>query len=251
VKKLVVALGIAVLSTGAMAQTVTYIDLGNVVNGRLQDFPLTPYSGVFLPEDIKSVSRDGVRFDYSKDGLNFWNSYIDKSPGSHQLSFTTDIYGATSVYTQINTYWGIPKRSDLAYIEFESSNGMSYRKWLIGDEDIRGYNYNPVGTNFINGTSTIQVASYDVYPEGGGQWLDMQRFDLPSYFLDTSLTKISIWDAAPGWEQQYLFLSGMAVKSLDPTNNAVPEPSEWAAMGLLGSGLLGLVVRGRKKNLAN
>jgi sugar lactone lactonase YvrE len=37
----------------------------------------------------------------------------------------------------------------------------------------------------------------------------------------------------------------------NPTNNAVPEPSEWAAMGLLGAGLLGLVVRGRKKNLAN
>ena len=37
---------------------------------------------------------------------------------------------------------------------------------------------------------------------------------------------------------------------LAPTNNAVPEPSEWAAMGLLGAGLLGLVVRGRKKNLA-
>ena len=32
-----------------------------------------------------------------------------------------------------------------------------------------------------------------------------------------------------------------------PTNNAVPEPSEWAAMGLLGAGLLGLVVKGRKK----
>ena len=36
-----------------------------------------------------------------------------------------------------------------------------------------------------------------------------------------------------------------------PTNNAVPEPSEWAAMGLLGVGLLGLVVKNRKKNLAN
>lgn len=32
---------------------------------------------------------------------------------------------------------------------------------------------------------------------------------------------------------------------------AVPEPSEWAAMGLFGTGLLGLVVRGRKKKLAN
>ena len=39
--------------------------------------------------------------------------------------------------------------------------------------------------------------------------------------------------------------------SSNPTNNAVPEPSEWAAMGLLGTGLLGLVVRGRKKKLAN
>ena len=39
--------------------------------------------------------------------------------------------------------------------------------------------------------------------------------------------------------------------SSNPGNNAVPEPSEWAAMGLLGTGLLGLVVRGRKKKLAN
>ena len=37
----------------------------------------------------------------------------------------------------------------------------------------------------------------------------------------------------------------------NPTNNAVPEPSEWAAMGLLGAGLLGLMVRGRKKTLAS
>jgi hypothetical protein len=250
-KKLLATLGVAAVWTGALAQSVTYIDLGTVANGRLQDFPLTPYSGIFLPNEIKSASRDGVTFDLSKNGLNFWNSYIDKTPGSHQLSFNTDIYGATSVYTQLNTYWGIPKRSDLAYIEFESSNGMSYRKWLIGDEDIRDYNYNPVGTNLINGTSTIQVASYDVYPNGGGQRLDMQRFDLPTYFSNSSLTRISIWDAAPGWEQQYLFLSGIAVKSSNPTNSAVPEPSEWAAMGLLGTGLLGLVVRGRKKKLAN
>jgi hypothetical protein len=37
----------------------------------------------------------------------------------------------------------------------------------------------------------------------------------------------------------------------NPGNNAVPEPSEWAAMGLFGAGLLGLVVKNRKKNLAN
>jgi hypothetical protein len=39
--------------------------------------------------------------------------------------------------------------------------------------------------------------------------------------------------------------------SNNPGNNAVPEPSEWAAMGLLGAGLLGLVVKNRKKSLAN
>jgi DNA-binding beta-propeller fold protein YncE len=36
----------------------------------------------------------------------------------------------------------------------------------------------------------------------------------------------------------------------NPSNpGVVPEPSEWAAMGLLGAGLLGLVVKNRKKNL--
>jgi tripartite motif-containing protein 71 len=39
-------------------------------------------------------------------------------------------------------------------------------------------------------------------------------------------------------------------KYINPNaGSAVPEPSEWAVMGLLGAGLLGLVVRGRKKNL--
>ena len=52
----------------------------------------------------------------------------------------------------------------------------------------------------------------------------------------------------------YFPLNGFLVEysaPLNPTNNAVPEPSEWAAMGLLGTGLLGLVVRGRTKKLAN
>lgn len=52
----------------------------------------------------------------------------------------------------------------------------------------------------------------------------------------------------------YFPLNGFLVEysaPLNPGNNAVPEPSEWAAMGLLGAGLLGLVVKGRKKKLTN
>ena len=49
----------------------------------------------------------------------------------------------------------------------------------------------------------------------------------------------------------YVAADSFSFRSHNPGNNAVPEPSEWAAMGLLGTGLLGLVVRGRKKNLAN
>ena len=49
--------------------------------------------------------------------------------------------------------------------------------------------------------------------------------------------------------------AGFIVKFDSTSNNlgthAISEPSEWAAMGLFGAGLLGLVIKSRKKNLAN
>lgn len=43
---------------------------------------------------------------------------------------------------------------------------------------------------------------------------------------------------------------GMTITSGPSAPSAVPEPGEWAAMGVLGFGLVGLVVRGRRR-LAN
>ena len=55
---------------------------------------------------------------------------------------------------------------------------------------------------------------------------------------------------------RYAFLSGtlndwgMTITSGTSAPSAVPEPGEWAALGVLGFGLVGLVVRGRRR-LAN
>lgn len=38
--------------------------------------------------------------------------------------------------------------------------------------------------------------------------------------------------------------------TLKGVNYAVPEPGEWAAMGILGAGLGGLVIRARKRRIA-
>ena len=40
---------------------------------------------------------------------------------------------------------------------------------------------------------------------------------------------------------------GMTITSGTSAPSAVPEPGEWAAMGVLGFGLVGLVVRGRRR----
>jgi hypothetical protein len=148
-----------------------------------------------------------------------------------------------SAYSLINTYWGNPDSNAQASIEFFGTNGAYYKKDLIGNVDIRDWNQNQF-TNTINGTSTVNVLNYYT---AGIHRMDMQEYTLPDVFSTETLTSIRLTDQRVG---QNLYLAGLAIRGTNnPTNNAVPEPSEWAAMGLLGTGLLGLVVKGRKKNL--
>jgi hypothetical protein len=248
-KKFLVALGVAALSTGAMAQSVSYIDISSAHNGRLQNSPL---DGISLPTNVSFVGQGDVQFKVDGPGNNYWNALHvpGSSPeigggGPASVEFSINAYGVTSAYSLINTYWGNANPVAQASIEFFGTNGAYYKKDLIGNVDIRDYNQN-IFTNVINGTTTVNAYTYNSF--GGGQRMDMQQYELPNVFSTQTLTKIKVTDQRIA---QHILLSGLAVRGLNPGNNAVPEPSEWAAMGLLGTGLLGLVVRGRKKKLAN
>ena len=250
-KKLLVALGIAALSTGAMAQNISYVDISSAYTGRLQNSVL---DGIFLPSDVSYVGKGDVQFKVDSAGNNYWNSIhqagLQDVPGggfgtAATVEFAVNSYGVRSGYSLIGTYWGSSSPSAKASIEFFGTNGAYYKKNLVGNVDIRDWNHF-IYTNDINGTTTVNVLNY--YSPGTHR-MDMQEYSLPEIFATETLTSIRLTDQRVG---QNLFLAGLALRGTNnPTNNAVPEPSEWAAMGLLGTGLLGLVVRGRKKKLAN
>ena len=109
---------------------------------------------------------------------------------------------------------------------------------------------NTSNLNISTGTDYVVMFEADDNQQGavafGGLFGDamtgtsMEWVNSPDSITDT-------WSTFDNWDLAFT----ANFTSSNPTNNAVPEPSEWAAMGLLGTGLLGLVVRGRKKKLAN
>ena len=207
-KKLLVALGIAALSTGAMADTWTFT-----------------YEG----SGYGSIVRD----------QDYWHNNPSIAIGTISGDF---IDGSTVGVTNGN----------LSITE----GGVQGTFTLTGTYNSSGYNSLPSSGNRFNYNNLFYPNSS---PELDAKGLIFENSD---YFVN--IGNGYLWQFGGkdfGWFMSFIrksdqtFTNGDVYGSMtfakNPTNNAVPEPSEWAAMGLLGTGLLGLVVRGRKKNLAN
>jgi hypothetical protein len=102
-----------------------------------------------------------------------------------------------------------------------------------------------IGTDLLAGNVTFDTTGKSAADMG---WEKREYSFVASSTQNYFLNFVSTMDSPMG-----MALDNVSVTAVtnNPGNNAVPEPSEWAAMGLLGTGLLGLVVRGRKKKLAN
>jgi len=122
---------------------------------------------------------------------------------------------------------------------FQVTNFMKNIIYLEGNATILQNSYTYAGTNgpLFNYSGTVDYT--------GGLWLDPLRHYISGSAHGQHLTGT--------WE-----FSGTAAKpkGVDYLNitvsgpSAVPEPGEWAAMGMLASGLGGLVVRARRRKLA-
>lgn len=103
------------------------------------------------------MTLGGVPFNIRSNnaGYQAWNAYLASDEGDGQVSLTMNVddYGATNVYTLINTFWGPPGPDAYASLIFTGTGGATYTKPLIGMDDIRDYNDGPT----INGTTTINV----------------------------------------------------------------------------------------------
>ena len=211
-KKLLVALGIAALSTGAMAQTVGGSVLYNADNGHYYQ-KYTNLGGISESwQDVSTfaTSQGGylVTITNQSEQDFLWSNIVSGSPSiNHNVLGNYSTY-LTGGFLNDNSQWG-----------WVTGEAFSYTNWQAGEP---------------NGQSVITIANVVSNANWGGRWGD--EFKVYS-----------------DWGMQNPYTLGFIVEyNSNPTapgNNAVPEPSEWAAMGLLGAGLLGLVVRGRNKNL--
>jgi hypothetical protein len=220
-KKLLVALGIAALSTGAMAQTVGGSIVYNSDNGHYyQKYTnLTGIRETWQELNTFATSQGGYLVTVtSQNEQNFlYTNFVSGSP-----TINHDVLGLYSTYLtggfyNANNQWG--------WVTGETFN---YTNWYPGEPN--GGIYTASGQNVITLCNVVSGVNW------GGKWAD--EFAKPA-----------------DWGMQNPYTLGFIVEyNSNPTapgNNAVPEPSEWAAMGLLGAGLLGLVVKNRKKSLAN
>ena len=209
-KKLLVALGVAALSTGAMAQNVGGSIIQNSDNGHYyQMFTNSQlYQGTWQEAQDFAVSQGGNLVSITSQTEQ---DFIDSNFRYYNAN---SILGLLTGGHKVNGSW-----------TWSDGSAWTYTKWWPGQPD--GWGGQDV-MHYVgnNGTPYIGATYWDDY--WGNQTGGVNNFGFYGYS-----GFILEWNSNP----------------TAPGNNAVPEPSEWAAMGLLGAGLLGLVVRGRKKNL--
>jgi hypothetical protein len=121
---------------------------------------------------------------------------------------------------------------------FQVTNFAKSIVYLEGNTTILQNTYAFAGANGpeFNYSGTVEYT--------GGLWLDPLRdfMNVPTH-VDRNLTGT--------WEFSGTSAAPKGVDYLNITvSSPVPEPGEWAAMGMLASGLGGLVVRARRRKLA-
>ena len=119
------------------AGTLTPIDFSSVQNIRIQtaENPSFPEGNVVL---------GGIPFNIPVGGNNEWTSgngggEFDSSKGIFTLTIPVNIAGVDSVYTLINSSWGVPTGGRIL-IEFFGSGGAYYSRDLVGNSDVRDWN---------------------------------------------------------------------------------------------------------------
>jgi len=149
----------------------------------------TIYNGNTFP--IGAQNFGGVPFAIPTGPNNYWNAAAAANFGSGIVSLTipVGVYGVTSAFTLLNTFWGWPGPTAYLSVTFTGSDGATETVTLVGDVNVRDYN-NDGNTNTINNTSTIQV-----WQNGLGQRLDRQEYILPAAFRSQTLTSVTITDA--------------------------------------------------------
>ncbi|MFZ4781072.1 MAG: PEP-CTERM sorting domain-containing protein [Armatimonadaceae bacterium] len=155
-----------------------------------------------------------------------------KSLGVDKVYFVKDKSDLSSVTGTGNFYLRLVDNL------FQVTNVSKSIVYLEGNATILQNTYAYAGSNGpeFNYSGTVEYT--------GGLWIDPLRdfMNVPTH-VDRNLTGT--------WEFSGTSAAPKGVDYLNITvSSPVPEPGEWAAMGMLASGLGGLVVRARRRKLA-
>jgi MSHA biogenesis protein MshQ len=127
---------------------------------------------------------------------------------THTATLNTNLYGASTVYTLINSAWGATGNPVVGSITFKASNGDSYTVNLVEGVNVRDHYQG----GFVNSVSASYVTTNVVGVAGSGAHLDMQAFALPASFANEILSSVvftSTGSSATGLP----FLAGVTVNA--------------------------------------
>lgn len=229
--KLVCIVAILAASASAALADFQIIDIDSHRNGGRDNTLLA--NGGNLP--IGNQTFAGVPFDMGG-GPSLsdpWAYYAHVDAGGNvgavSETFDINVFGVTDVYTLMSTFWGAPGPNSFVSVTFNGSDGAVATFNLVGNVDLRDYNFNPTYTTVINGTTTIEV-----FNNGQGQHVDRQQFTLPAAFASQTLTTMVLTDTGqPNFQR--VFMTGLTVEY-------IPAP---AGLALFGMGLAAAARRRR------
>jgi hypothetical protein len=189
---------------------VGFSDQANFSWGSSGDLPMAP---------VGMATLGGVPFNIESNtaGNQAWAAAIairaangGTDPGGVvSIGIPVNTYGATHVYTLINSFGGMAGPDAYAWLTFTGSSGANYTKLLVGNSDIRDYLAGTY-TNSINGSTTINVFNGTTGTNYPGR-LDMQDIQLPAAFATQTLTQITLVDN--GGPNQRVVLDGVNIKA--------------------------------------
>ena len=159
--------------------------------------------------------------------------------GDHTMSLTHVQSGTSAVFYNMNRYF-----KD----ESSNLNGDYYYTDRTGAANIVAA-AESLGNNGI--VTSGEYQAFDSNGNGANTYTGSDRYIITSFDAFDGLTmntdwRLDLWDRSND-DMGSITDWGMTITSGPSAPSAVPEPGEWAAMGVLGFGLVGLVVRGRRR----
>ena len=159
--------------------------------------------------------------------------------GDYTMSLTHVQSGASVVFYNMNRYNRLESSNlngDYYYTDRTGAANIVAAAGSLGNSGIvtsgeyQAFNSNGNGTNTYTGSDRYIATSFDAFD---------------GLTMNTDW-RLDLWDRAR-LDAGSITDWGMTITSGTSAPSAVPEPGEWAAMGVLGFGLVGLVVRGRRR----